>query len=207
MLSLRLVTDYSTPGSGNLTVSALKTHLRVDSSADDTYIGVLIRAAVQFCQQRTGRAFLPSTWRQKLDNFPCDLQPIFLLRSPLRAVSSITYTDSDGTTQTVDSDTYTTADGDPPTVSLAVNSQWPLDAIAYRRGVVTINFTAGYDDTAAVPATLVHAVYLLVAHWYENREAVSEINLKPVPMAVESLLEMERVHWLDYGAEHRGYDE
>lgn len=207
MLSLRLVTDYSTPGSGNLTVASLKTHLRVDSSADDTYIGILIRAAVQFVQQRTGRALLPSTWRQRLDNFPCSLEPIFLLRSPLRAVTSITYTDSDGDTQTVDSATYTATDGDPPAISLAVNSQWPLDAILCRRGAVTINFTAGYDDTAAIPTCLVHAVYLLVAHWYENREAVSEINLKPVPMAVENLLEMERVHWLDYGADTRGYDE
>jgi len=206
MLSLKLVTDYTAPGSGKLSVTALKSHLRVDSSADDSLIPIYIRAAIQFVQQRTGRAILPTTWRQAWDNFPSGADQLYLLRAPLRSLTSLTYVNDAGETVTVDTSDYLVDSyGEPPTISPAAGDIWPAYCVPFRRGVVVANYTAGYDDADAVPACLVHAIYLLVGHWYENREAVSDLTLKPVPMAVESLLEMERIHWFDYEGDHRWY--
>jgi len=62
----------------------------------------------------------------------------------------------------------------------------------------TITVSTSYEATqgesvAAVPAVIKHAIRMLVAHWYEHRESVSELDLKPVPQAVESLLWSERI--------------
>ena len=38
-----------------------------------------------------------------------------------------------------------------------------------------------------------HCLKLLVAHWYENREGVSEANVKEVPMGIERILDQLRV--------------
>jgi len=36
---------------------------------------------------------------------------------------------------------------------------------------------------------------MLVAHWYEHREAISEGRLATVPLAVDALIGNERVRW------------
>lgn len=45
-----------------------------------------------------------------------------------------------------------------------------------------------------IPAETRQAVLLLVGHWYEHREAVSEGRLVEPPYAVRALLEMGRVY-------------
>ncbi len=52
-----------------------------------------------------------------------------------------------------------------------------------------ITFTAGYGAPADVPAAIRQAMLLLIAHWYEHREAVS-LGASPsaLPMAVDALL-------------------
>lgn len=52
--------------------------------------------------------------------------------------------------------------------------------------------TAG-ESVAAVPYTIKHAIKMLVGHWYLNRESVSDLDLKPVPHAIETLLWSERI--------------
>lgn len=204
MISLKLVTDYTTPIAGRLSVSALKQHLRVDHTADDMLIEIYTRAAVSLTQDRTGRALLPTTWRYVRDDFPADLGPIWLPRSPLISVTSVTYAGaSTGAAIIVDPSTYVAVDGEPPSICPAVGYYWPADVAPFRRASQIVTFTAGYADTETMPTTLVMAVYLLVGHWYENREAVSDLTLKKVPEAFDALCETNRVQWLDYGGESR----
>lgn len=42
------------------------------------------------------------------------------------------------------------------------------------------------------PADIVQAARMLVAHWYDNRMAVSEAGLQPVPFGVKALIANHR---------------
>jgi uncharacterized phiE125 gp8 family phage protein len=52
-----------------------------------------------------------------------------------------------------------------------------------------VRYVAGYaEDHTGVPQPLRHALRLLLAHWYANREAVSAGDLKELPVAVDALI-------------------
>jgi uncharacterized phiE125 gp8 family phage protein len=55
---------------------------------------------------------------------------------------------------------------------------------------IEVAFTAGFGaDASDVPATIRHALLLLVAHWYENREPVEiGTGVNAVPAMVSDLL-------------------
>lgn len=59
---------------------------------------------------------------------------------------------------------------------------------------VAINFKAGYEtypgppSASTVPGALKVAILLLVGHWHQNREAVSEAVMASLPFAVEALI-------------------
>ena len=59
------------------------------------------------------------------------------------------------------------------------------DAIA----PVRVTATCGYATT---PEPLVHAVRLLVAHYFENRQAAEVGNIKEIPLGIKSLLNTYR---------------
>ena len=69
---------------------------------------------------------------------------------------------------------------------------WP--SVLYVPNAVQIHYTAGYgSDATAVPAKAKVAILQAVAHWYENRESVSPLDLKKVPEQAERLLMGSRV--------------
>ena len=125
----------------------------------------------------------------KCDKFP----KVFKLPRPLLvSVSSIKYVDSGGTEQTLadsvyDVDVYS----EPGRVGLAFNQSWP--AIRGDINGVEVIYIAGYGAASAVPEGVKAAMKLLIGHLYEHRESVSEINMAEVPMAVKSLLSMDRI--------------
>jgi hypothetical protein len=74
----------------------------------------------------------------------------------------------------------------------------------YANGVVTVDsdlastwLQATYN-TWQVPQTIIQAMMLLISHWYSHRDAVSDLPLKSVPFAVDALLEIEKVHIVEY---------
>jgi len=178
-----------------LTQTEVKNYLRVDSdiTEDDALITALIVAARRYCETFTRRAFITQTWTMYLDRFPANRWYITLPKSPLQSVTSIKYYDIDGTLQTWSSSKYEVDSSDtiPARVSLAESETWPSTRV--QANSVQILFIGGYGAAAAVPDTIKSAMYLLVGHWYENREAVTLAGTpKEVPMAVDALLWAER---------------
>jgi len=53
-----------------VTTAEAKAHMRVDTSADDTYIAALIAAATGMAELYTRRRLVRSTWCLYLDKFP-----------------------------------------------------------------------------------------------------------------------------------------
>lgn len=110
-----------------------------------------------------------------------------LPEAPVASVASISYVDTDGASQTLASSVYELrADGIEAAIVLKYNQTWP----AIRPGSrITVTGTIGAAPTASV----FHAMVMLIAHWFENREAVNiGDSVTPMSMAVEALLSNHR---------------
>lgn len=155
-----------------------KLFLRITDETTDAEVEALVKAARMRVENECEIALINQTWTLKMDGFP-DL--IELPRPPLSSVTSITYVDGDGTTQTLSSSVYTVdTTSRPGRVYLAYGQSWPTTRSV--RHAVTVTYVAGYGSAASsVPAPLVHAVKILAAHYHENREAVV---VGQTPMAV-----------------------
>lgn len=160
--SLTLVTP---PASEPVTLTEVKSHLRVDSDGDDARINELITVGRQHLDGWDGvlgRAIQAQTWDLKLDWFP---RRIWLPLPPLQSVSSITYVDADGASQTLDTSVYVVVSNgyDQSFVELADGKEWPsLDDAPQ---VVTVRFVAGYST---VPAPIKQAIKMGVQGLYDT---------------------------------------
>lgn len=140
-----------------ISTSEMKEHLKIESAttADDELIDALIIAARDTIETATGanvprcRTMLATTFDLKLDYFPgCD--HILVPRVPLVSVTSITYVDANGTTQTMDSGDYVVdiANGK---IDLGYSEVWPVTRPTYN--AVTVRFVAGMAATFTAATT------------------------------------------------------
>lgn len=179
-----------------LTTAQAKTHLRVDTSDEDTYIDTLIAAARAHVENWIGRRLVTQTWDLKRDEFPVGSREIAIPYGPVQSITSIYYINTGGT-----STLLAAADYVLDTASLvarvypAYSLIWP--ATRDQRLAVTIKYVAGYGTAASVPANILHAMKLLIGHWYENREHVTVgVVGTELPQAVQALLSAERASWV-----------
>lgn len=202
-VSLRLVTP---PRQEPVLLSEAKTHLRVSLEDDDLLILSYIAAARDYLERACNRQFLPAVWTLGLDGFACCDRSacqgggIRLPRAPLVSLTptatyttlGITYVDTAGVTQTLAPAVYRVDTlSEPGRVFLAPSQTWPsLYEVA---NAVRITYLAGYATAREVPATLKQAILLLVGHMYEHREAAAEKALSEIPLAVQSLLWINRL--------------
>lgn len=196
----RLTLKRSTePSAGPVTLVDMKLHLRVDVADDDALITSYLAAAVRMCEEHTRRAFMPQSWRLTLDEFPdgelnSRISPavegwdILLPRPPYTSITSVTYKDTAGATQTLAATEYLAlGDDEPARVALAYGKTWPNTYPV--PGAVAVTYACGYADAASVPEPIKQAIRFLVGHLYENREAtITGTIITAVPMAVDSLL-------------------
>jgi len=184
-MALQLVTP---PAVEPVELAEMKMHLRVEHSAEDALILVLIQAAREWCEEFTSRSFITRTWELRLDAWP-EERYIELPRPPLQGVTWVKYVDENGVEHTLDASTYVVdAVSVPGRVVLVNNASWPSVAL-FPAGAVRVRYTAGYGSNPSdVPEMARHAVRLLAAHWYENRENSSPAQLREIPMAAEMLL-------------------
>ncbi len=187
--------DVTTPPASEPVVLAdMRAHSRIDAvdTAQDDVLTLCIQAARAHIENSTGRAMLTQTIRQTLDEFPPCGEPIVLMRSPVQSITSVTYTDTNGTTQTMSPSDYVTSIGQGISqVGLAGVNQWPAARI--QPGAVQVTFVAGYASAGLVPADLRAAIRMLAALYFEQREAVLTGTIATqVPMAVEAIINANR---------------
>jgi uncharacterized phiE125 gp8 family phage protein len=191
-MTLKLITA---PATEPVTASEAKSHLRVDTTADDTLIGTLITAARQHVENHLRRALITQTWELVMDAFPAG-DVIRLPRPPLVSVTSIKYTDVAGSESTFSSAAYVVdTDSTKGRVVLKSGESWPSDTLAAANGV-RVRYVAGYGSAAAVPNPIRQAVLLLIGTLYENRESVlvaQGVTVAQLPFGVEALLMPYRI--------------
>jgi uncharacterized phiE125 gp8 family phage protein len=172
-----------------VTLDEAKDHLRVVHTDDDMYITTLLLAATKWAEDFQCRTYISRTHTDYLDKFPTVIRPIY---SPLVSVTSIKYLDTDGVQQTLSSALYRVdTNTEPGRITEAYNQSWP--DIRSVTNTIEIEYIAGYGTAAAVPDDVKAAIKLIVGHFYEHREVVSELTLNKVPFSAKELLWTDRL--------------
>lgn len=159
-------TRTTSPMEEPVTVEQVKLHLREDlvDSANDAYIQGLIEASRRSLEDRLSLCLVTTDWVSKFQT--TDGAMLTLPLQPVQEVASVTYTDTDGATQTLSPSTYTVnLSNFPVRIRPKPGSVWP-----YGTDFI-VAYTAGYGDTASmVPAQLRQWVMMVVSDMYRHRE-------------------------------------
>ena len=167
---------------------ALKTHLRVDTDADDLLLQDYVKAARAYLEKIANVMLMEQTWELHLD---CFSSVIEIRRRPLTVVESVGYYDSDNALQTLDPSSYhVDLNSFYPRIGLMSGQLWPTTA--QRFGAVVVRFSGGWENPEQIDPIYIQALKLHVAHLYANREAVSADSMEKVPMGYDSLIATER---------------
>lgn len=182
------------PAAEPVTLAEAKEHLRLETAEDDGYVTTLIQAARQYIEEVCWRGVVTQTMETVLDGFPCG-DKVELRGGNLGGITSVTYTDPDGVSQTLSPSAYE-ADtvSVPGRLLLAYEEDWP--STRARWDAVRVRYTVGWA-AADVPAPLRQALLLLVAQMYEQRvPEVTGASIGKLEFAVDALLSPYRlVQW------------
>jgi uncharacterized phiE125 gp8 family phage protein len=125
-------------------------------------------------------------------------QMIKLFAPPLLSIEEIAYLDSQtGERQVLDSSRYIVdSDSEPARLFPGpAGAIWP--SVLYVPNAVQITFVAGYETppstASGVPDGIVVAILMLVANYYENREAAQPGAFSQIPNHIQNLLWAHRV--------------
>ena len=187
-MGLTLVTG---PAVEPVSLAEAKAHLRVDDDDSNDLIVALIGAARQHVESFTRRKLITQTWDYQIDQFPSDA--IVVPLAPVASVTSITYLDTAGATQTWSSSNYRTdLPSGPwaqrPRIEPGYGLSYPLTYGVMN--AVAVRCVVGYGSTAStVPAAIRAAMKILIGHWFEHREpVVTGTIVAQMPMSVNALL-------------------
>lgn len=188
-MPLKLV-EATAPTVEPVTVADAKSHCRIDLAEDDALLSSMITTARVYVERKTNRQLLEATYQLYTDAFPAAFE---LPRSPASSVTSITYVDTGGSTQTLAATEYTLdAYREPAVIMPAYLKSWPSTQDV--PNAVCVTFKAGYGSTATtVPVALRQAVLMHVAHQYENRSATDQQAPSTVPLTVDSVCKLYEV--------------
>lgn len=157
-----------------------KLHLRVDHTTDDELIKTLITACRQWCEAYEGRAYMLRTSQLKLDTFYA-LENIFF--PPIQSVSSITYLDAAGDTQTLASTVYTLYNsGDYGKIGLSYNQSWPTTRDISE--AVTVTYVNGYSTTFTAADTDILTVGNMIFALSDIVRVETDSNDLPSPLTI-----------------------
>lgn len=183
-----------------LTVQEVKDYLRVDSSAEDTLLGVLIDAATQVAEHYLGRFLLTTVIEEFYDFFPVyktgvdpfkgDRNIVYLSRGPVQSITSLKYVDGNGDEQTVSTDDYRSDLVSEPARIMPEHGWYGTKDTV---NAVIVRYTCGYTQASDVPANIKVALLLIIGEMYEKR--VDSVHR--LPTASEHLLNPYRVFRFD----------
>ena len=198
-----------------LTLDEAKLHLRVDDTADDALITGLITAVREWTENFLVGSLAEQTRTVSLSHWP--MGAFRLPGGPVQSITSVTYEDEDGDTQTVDSSIYYFTPGGE--IALDYCQRWPT---ARTRGedAITITYKTGYppvetvipgeaipetdpveyeEDTTEIdyggniPQAIKQAMLLLLGTWYQQREGASDAKgFQTLPFGVKEILSPHR---------------
>jgi len=179
----------------------MKNHLRVTVGDDDQLILSLIKSVRDILEREMRRQFVTATYTFSLDEFPSAHVSsgfsagrfIPLPRPPLQSVTSIQYQDSDNTQQTLATTVYgVDSTSEPGRIYLKSGQSWPSTYDV--PNAVIITYKAGWTSANLIPPSILSAIFLLVGHFYESREATVTLHVpQEIPLGLKMLIWLNRI--------------
>lgn len=160
----------------------------VDGDEHDDTLVELIRQAIDYVEENTDASLLTTTWTMTFDAFP-RRKWLYLPRWPLQSIDSIQYTDAAGDLQTLPAESIVARIDDHGRGRIALKqwADWPT--VQNTPDAVQVVFKAGWTQAADVPNQWTRAMLMLIAWWFEQREAgVVGTSAAAVPLGVEALI-------------------
>lgn len=178
----------SGPALEPITLAEAKAHLRLDTNADDALVQSLIITSRLHIEAALSIALITQSWSWTMDRWPKAMRLVLPIR-PVTAVAHIKLWRNDATSETLPLEGFILdGQGNPPRLipGSLVSFPEPERPVNGIEIALTVGFGPAPSD---VPATIRHALLLLVAHWYEHREPV-EIGaaINAIPVMVSELL-------------------
>jgi len=180
------------PAATPVSLAEAKAACRVLHSDEDTYITLLIAAAVGMLDGPSGylaQAIVAQSWT--LTSGPTGISgKITLPFGPVSAVTAIKTHDGTALNTATLGDFRVLTSKFRTTIE-PISGSWPT--MADRDDALQITLTAGAANADAVGAHIKQAILLLVAHWFRNRETVLVGSIsKEIEMGLQALLVNER---------------
>jgi uncharacterized phiE125 gp8 family phage protein len=161
------LTVVTRPTAEPITVADAKLWLRLDHTAEDTLLESLIQIVREQVEDH-GIAVMTQTWDLRLDRFPSVIR---IPKTPVQEVSSISYVDANGDTQTLAAANYTVdLYATQARIVPAYGTSWP--STRSEPNAVTVRFIAGYGSGATpaeIPERILHAMRLAITTAYAMR--------------------------------------
>ena len=191
MLLATIANNTATTYTDNIADSALGAGAPTTNTTGDPYLLALITGARQYAEQELRRYLITQTVDAYFHKFPdgCFYLP------PLQTVSSITYVDLDGVTQTLDTDQYLVDDVSiPARIEPIYGATWP--STRDQMSAVKVRFVAGYGTAGDVPECIKLWMRIRIKTLWDQRDQnVKQLGMPTFEQAfVDSLLDPERVH-------------
>jgi uncharacterized phiE125 gp8 family phage protein len=187
-----------------ITLEEAKANSQIDTDDHNDTLTQRIKASRLWLEKATECCLITRQMTWTLDQFPRKRDAtggqkarsgqLVLPRYPVQSIDEIRYIDADGDSQTIDLATIRLRRDSTGRNRLALAdwAAWPTTRNT--PDAIEIDFTVGFGETQNdVPADWKQPLLLLVAHWFENREAVAVgVVTKEMEFGVNSLLEMLR---------------
>jgi len=179
LLLATLADNTTTTYTDNIADASLGAGAPSTNTTGNSEIASLITDARRAAEGILDRALITQTWELTLDRFPFysadnTRSEILLPRPPLQSVTSITYTDIDGATQTLASANYKVDTiGEPGRVVPAYGLSWP--STRNEINAVTVRYVCGYGAAATVPADIVRWMKTFMTTAHETRGTTSDV--------------------------------
>jgi uncharacterized phiE125 gp8 family phage protein len=158
----------------DLADAKLAARIADDQTELDGLITMLITAGREWAENFTGRAFITQTWERKYDlGFPDEIE---LPKPPVQSVTSVTYIDGNGVTQTLSPSLYITSLSTGPyampgRIVPAYGQSWPSTRSV--PDAVTVRYVCGYGSTGdSVPEAIKLAIKIQISTRLANTEGV-----------------------------------
>jgi uncharacterized phiE125 gp8 family phage protein len=168
------------PKSEPVSVDELKRQCRIEHDHENTLLRSYITAARQYCEGVINYKISRQKWTLCLERFE---SKITIHLGPVISIDAVRYYDGDNAIQTLDTSAYRSAIGTTYTLLSAVDS-WPTTSTEIH-DAVQIDITCGKAQPLEHHK---HAILMIAAGWYKNREDISDLDFKKTPNGADALL-------------------
>jgi uncharacterized phiE125 gp8 family phage protein len=181
-----MLTLKTPPAGEPIGLSNVKAALRVETDADDEILFRMAATARAMIERRLDLAFLAQEWTLTLTEAPAS--PVTLRPGKVARVTGGTVRYGEGEAGAFGPEEVHLRRSVPAAACFA----FPRTEGGAPLTELTLTFEAGWPEPDAVPAELIHALLLLTAHYYEERELFARGRYVALPAGLQAHLDAFR---------------